>query len=471
MEGFSRHLQEVAKHRWRSWSAIVEDLSTMSVTLRNGRLRASQPPLCGRRRSLFLNAVTSRGAPLTARFDPLPVDEFACRLQELVAAADLQPQTRGPRAPDAGRAASPEAGRPASPEAGPFPQVPLASPQIQAVLEARDFAPLVELAAAVPPAAALNAMSSLVVAEAEWRGIDLILPGLPPVRDEQTSMRVEVTWYFAAGTGRYAVARRTPLAVQDVSGLVSSCIAEHPAAGGATGRGGALDEGFPAAAGAPRVRLEPRAVSRLLTHLLLAMLDAQNVAHGGSYLTPARVGERCLGDISLVDDATLPYGLLSRRFDYEGSPSRRIVLFERGAFRRPLGTAAACGALGFGPSASVNADLGVGYTNLTLSVPTCNDAALDAGALVVPALTGFGLNYQTGEFVLDAETAYRRCPDGTGGTRRQICPCTISGSLFAILSDPRTEFARPATVDNLTVPHILTAGLAVTEKTAAPPGG
>src|SRR5690606_19716467 len=73
---------------------------------------------------------------------------------------------------------------------------------------------------------------------------------------------------------------------------------------------------------------------------------------------------------TLVDDATLPHGLASRPFDSEGTPSRRVVLIEKGVLRSFLhntDTASRTGQQTTGHAQrSYSGTLGVGISNLLL---------------------------------------------------------------------------------------------------------
>jgi len=456
---FEAELKHIDSLDWHRWNAIREEVSSLTVVLRNGRLRASCPPTVGRRCRLFLNALTPGGGPLVARFDPLPRSEFALRLSGLRQAAEKGRCGTGP-----GEESVPA--RTPTPVPADYPEVPLADAAIEDLVEAGDIGPLLQLAAAVPRRETVGAMACVTTVEAERRVLELVLPHLTrSVRDTQTTVRLSVVRHFPEGLYREVVERRRLLSVADVPALTSPCLSNRPQGPDrATGPATDPPAGFPPTE-CP-VRLEPRAISYLLRHLLLPLLDVGSPAGSTGCLSGGRVGSRCLGSLTLVDDATLPYAPGSRRFDYEGSPSRRNVLFADGVFLRPLGTAAACAARGFEPSGSVDPDLRVAYTNLELVAPRRDDSCLEEEALVVPGLSGFSFGYRTGDFVLDAETAYclETGPRDEAARSRRHLPVTVAGNLFELFADPRTRYGPVAVVDNLTLPHVVTRSVTLKRK-------
>ncbi|MFP3909664.1 MAG: TldD/PmbA family protein [Archaeoglobaceae archaeon] len=78
------------------------------------------------------------------------------------------------------------------------------------------------------------------------------------------------------------------------------------------------------------VVLSPVALSQLLFFTLYPAFSAENIAKGRSMLA-GRMGEN-FGDFTLVDDGTLPYGLMSSSFDDEGINSQKKVIFDEGTF-------------------------------------------------------------------------------------------------------------------------------------------
>ncbi len=75
--------------------------------------------------------------------------------------------------------------------------------------------------------------------------------------------------------------------------------------------------------------LEPEAVTELLEWLGYIGFGAKSLAERTSFLT-GRFGDRVMGEnVSIADDALHPEGLATP-FDYEGVPTQRVALIERG---------------------------------------------------------------------------------------------------------------------------------------------
>jgi PmbA protein len=80
-------------------------------------------------------------------------------------------------------------------------------------------------------------------------------------------------------------------------------------------------------------------VMAVLLREISGWFSASNVQRGTSPLTrPAssRDKRKFSAGITLIDDATLPYGLNTTPFDMEGTPSQKTVLIEKGVFQNLL---------------------------------------------------------------------------------------------------------------------------------------
>lgn len=84
------------------------------------------------------------------------------------------------------------------------------------------------------------------------------------------------------------------------------------------------------APGTYEVVLEPYAVNDI-AQFIGSSLTGQSIEEGRSFVT-GKLGQRVTGDVTIVDD---PYDadLVPRAFDYEGQPSRRVTLVDRGVAR------------------------------------------------------------------------------------------------------------------------------------------
>ncbi|RLI83239.1 hypothetical protein DRP04_01915 [Archaeoglobales archaeon] len=74
------------------------------------------------------------------------------------------------------------------------------------------------------------------------------------------------------------------------------------------------------------VVLMPLAVHQLFFYSLYPSFSAENVSKGRSQLAKGKK----IGELTLVDDPTLPNGLMSCSFDDEGVASKRTILLDRG---------------------------------------------------------------------------------------------------------------------------------------------
>ena len=76
--------------------------------------------------------------------------------------------------------------------------------------------------------------------------------------------------------------------------------------------------------------------SRSVFHGVLGGADAEDVQRGRSFLI-GKLGEKIASDVlTLTDDPLIPRGLSSRPYDYEGFPSRPLVVMENGVLKSYL---------------------------------------------------------------------------------------------------------------------------------------
>ncbi|HLW16421.1 MAG TPA: TldD/PmbA family protein [Actinomycetota bacterium] len=85
----------------------------------------------------------------------------------------------------------------------------------------------------------------------------------------------------------------------------------------------------PVEPGAYTVILEPAATSTLLQFLAFLGFGGKALLEGRSFMT-GKIGEKIMDDrVTIIDDPTAP-DALGLPFDFEGTPSSRVVLIERG---------------------------------------------------------------------------------------------------------------------------------------------
>ena len=145
----------------------------------------------------------------------------------------------------------------------------------------------------------------------------------------------------------------------------------------------------------------------LLRHLF-AMIDGRNVADGLSMLE-GRIGERIASPlVTLVDDPTVERAIGSRRFDAEGSPSKRTVVLDTGTLASYLFDSRSGRKAGFATTGNARRDgfrarPAVGYTNLFIeggSIPPDEIMTSTESGLWLVSLAGWwvGINPSTGDF-------------------------------------------------------------------------
>ena len=132
------------------------------------------------------------------------------------------------------------------------------------------------------------------------------------------------TLVLAGGNGWSGYADATSWRVADLDpGAVGRVAAEI----GARTRGAREVE-----PGTYRALLGPNAVAELLAYFAFDSLTGLGLIEGRSHLA-GRLGEKLFDEkLTVVDDALDPAGL-PKRFDFEGSPKRRVTLVEAGVAR------------------------------------------------------------------------------------------------------------------------------------------
>jgi len=81
------------------------------------------------------------------------------------------------------------------------------------------------------------------------------------------------------------------------------------------------------------VVLDPKAAAVIVGGALTAPLNAENIQRGRSYLCGKMGREIGYDKFTVIDDGTLPEGILSLGFDAEGVPSQRKMLIENGVLK------------------------------------------------------------------------------------------------------------------------------------------
>jgi PmbA protein len=211
------------------------------------------------------------------------------------------------------------------------------------------------------------------------------------------------------------------------------------------------------------VLFRARTLAMLLSSLLVPALSAMNVLEGFSPLA-GKLGQRVLGNLTIVDDGTLPGGLGTSAFDDEGVARRRTVLVEGGVLRGYLHntyTARRMGVESTGNASRGMGSVGISPSNLIVAGGASSERELEAEAKVVAEgylLSVHTVNPVTGNFSVVISNPYAV----KGGDLAPAKPVAVSGNIYEV-----AELIKPArrvkdTAMGIYAPDTLIGGLTVT---------
>ncbi len=181
------------------------------------------------------------------------------------------------------------------------------------------------------------------------------------------------------------------------------------------------------------VVLSPIAIHELLSYALYPAFFAENVLKRRSPLT--EIGKQYLGEITLTDDGTIPYGLFSFSFDDEGVEPKETVVFEEGVLKSYISDFRHALEMGIEPTGNcLRGDDLYPTTSPTNVVLEFKEKSKDVeeGALVVHALIGAHTsNPVSGDFSLECMNAFLV----KEGERRAVKSAMIYGNVYELLSN------------------------------------
>ncbi|MGH9671564.1 MAG: TldD/PmbA family protein [Bryobacteraceae bacterium] len=185
------------------------------------------------------------------------------------------------------------------------------------------------------------------------------------------------------------------------------------------------------------VIFEPRTARTLLGHIFEAV-EGDAVYRNASFLA-GRIGEKIAsGNVTVIDDGTLPGLFGTSPFDDEGVPSRRTVVVERGVLKSYLLNSYTARKLGLkttgNASRGLSGNAGVGHGNLFLEagdLPPADILRRYGKALFVTELLGFGVNIVTGDYSRGAAGLWIE----NGEAAQAVSEVTIAGNLKQMLMD------------------------------------
>ena len=175
--------------------------------------------------------------------------------------------------------------------------------------------------------------------------------------------------------------------------------------------------------------------------LLGAIFDAVNgdAIYRQSSFLEGKLGEKIAsGNITVVDDGTIPGGFGSSPFDGEGIPSRRTVVIEKGVLKSYLLNTYTARKLGLQTTGSAARSLagnpGIGYGNFFLEKGTRTPQQIIADikrGLYVVDLLGFGVNPVTGDYSRGATGIWIE----NGELTYPVEEITVAGNLKEMLNN------------------------------------
>ena len=180
-----------------------------------------------------------------------------------------------------------------------------------------------------------------------------------------------------------------------------------------------------------------KALGNLFMPIAVA-LNGKNV-HKGSSVLKGKIGEQVLDErLTLVDDPTISYAPASCPMDGEGTPTRRLAIFNRGVLKTYLADLQTAGLLGIKPTGhgfrSYSSRPGPSDTNTVLEPGDTSYADMVAGmtkGLIVDETLGSGQsNVLAGEFSVNVALGFR-VEDGriTG----RVKDCMVAGNVYEVL--------------------------------------
>jgi PmbA protein len=182
---------------------------------------------------------------------------------------------------------------------------------------------------------------------------------------------------------------------------------------------------------------DPQVAGSLLDNIFDAV-NGDAVYRQSSFLA-GKLGEKvAAGNITVIDDGTLPEGLGSEPFDAEGVPTQRTPVIENGVLKSYLLNTYTAKKLGLKSTGNAARGLagnpGIGSGNLFLQKGECTPQQIIGGikrGLYVVQLMGFGVNMVTGDFSRGASGLWIE----NGEITYPVEEITVAGNLKDMLNN------------------------------------
>ncbi|UNQ74361.1 TldD/PmbA family protein [Infirmifilum sp. NZ] len=203
-------------------------------------------------------------------------------------------------------------------------------------------------------------------------------------------------------------------------------------------------------------------LASLIEYLILPAFSAMNVLEGFSPLRD-KLGEKVLGELTLIDDGCMPGGLATTLYDAEGVPRRRTVLVEKGVVKSYLHntyTARRMKVPSTGNAIRGRGAIGISSSNLIVKGGLhTTDALLEDANVVIDGslLSVHTVNYITGNFSVVASNPYLV----KSGELVPLRPVTVSGNIYSIASSLEPAVHVRNTYTGIYTPDVLFKGVTV----------
>lgn len=207
-------------------------------------------------------------------------------------------------------------------------------------------------------------------------------------------------------------------------------------------------------------RAEPFA--ELLSALLVPAFNAMNVLEGFSPLAN-KLSQNVLGNVTILDDGTMPGGLSTSFFDGEGVPRRRSLLVENGVLKGYLHntyTARRMGVHNTGNAVRARGTVGVGSSNLIVAGGSLSEKNLENGARIIiegGLLSVHTVNPISGNFSVVASNPYIV----KDGELVPIKPIAVSGNIYQLAYGIKLARRVKDTYTGIYTPDALIEGVTV----------
>ncbi len=203
------------------------------------------------------------------------------------------------------------------------------------------------------------------------------------------------------------------------------------------------------------VVLSPVAVSQLLFFTLFPAFSAENIAKGRSLLA-GRTGED-FGDFTLIDDGTLPYGLMTASFDDEGIDSQKKVIFDEGTFTNIISDFRYSQVLDVEPTGNGFRE-GASYpatspSNIVLDFKDKSNNVKEDAFVVNSFIGAHTSNPVSGDFSLECQNSFFQ--------ERPVRSAMLYGNIYELLTKITALGKGVRQVDNMVTPSVRFSDLVI----------